>query len=80
MMQGIPFIEILKIRFGCILSENALDLLNWEFVFHFDDLYQRHLIERVDVVDCTAEKSKVFHKSELSLHCSVKQGSWSIDV
>lgn len=54
-MQSITLIVIFEIWLQTLVHQNAFYLLHIELIFVSNQLYKRHLIKRVYIINCTTE-------------------------
>lgn len=71
MMQGIPSINILKIRMQDLITQDTLNLLQSKIVLLPNQLNQRHLVQRIHVVYSTPEVTQQTNKTQLTTQSSV---------
>ena len=54
-MKGVALVAVLEICLQTLVHQDALYLLQVELILVANQLDERHLVERVDVIDCAAE-------------------------
>jgi hypothetical protein len=54
-MKSIPVVVVFEIWLQTLVRQNTLYLLHLELIFAPNQLDERHLVERVDIIYCTAE-------------------------
>lgn len=79
-MESIALVAVLEICLQTLVHQHTLYLLHVELILVPNQLDKRHLIERVDVIDCTAEVPQQPYEAKLASESSVEQRSRSIDV
>ena len=54
-MKGVALVAVLEICLQTLVHQDALYLLQVELILVANQLDERHLVERVGVIDCAAE-------------------------
>lgn len=80
MVQSVSPVDVLEVGPQPLVEKDVLELLEAEVVLLPDQFDQRHLVQRVDVVDGAPEGPQQLDEAQLSAQGGVKEGGGAVDV